>query len=93
MFKVLDVRESISLENSIYSQVVIIATEIGSAIRRRFVFNPPKFDRALSTVTYWGYTGDWNVLIPGDYFIIEKTDSWKNVRIICEEDINNESHS
>lgn len=93
MFKVLDVRESISLENSTDSQVVIIAAEIGSAMRRRFVFSPAKFDRALSTVTYWGYTGDWNVLIPGDYFIIEKTDSWKNVRIICEEDINNESHS
>lgn len=93
MFKVLDVRESTSLENSIDSQVVVIATEIGSSIRKRSVFNPPRSRRALLNPTYIGYVGDWNLLIPGDYFIIEKTDDWDNVRIICEEDINNESHS
>lgn len=86
MFKVLDVRESINLENSIDSQVVVIATEIGSSVRKRFVFNPPRSYRALNNTTYLGYVGDWNVLIPGDYFIIEKTDDWDIVRIICEED-------
>ena len=93
MFKVLDVGESINLENSIDSQVVVIATEIGSAIRKRFVFNPPRSCRSLLNPTYIGYVGDWNLLIPGDYFIIEKTNDWDNVRIICEEDINNGSHS
>lgn len=93
MFKVLDVRESTNLENSRDCQVVVIATEIGSSIRKRFVFNPPRSYRALNNCTYLGYVGDWNLLIPGDYFIIEKTNDWDNVRIICEEDINNESHS
>lgn len=93
MFKVLDVRESINLENSRDSKIVVIAAEIGSAIRKRFVFTPPSSYRALNNCTYLGYVGDWDILIPGDYFVIEKTDDWDNVRIICEEDINNESHS
>ena len=86
MFKVLDVRESTSLENSIDSQVVVIAAEIGSGIRKRFVFNPPRSYRALDNVAYVGYVGDWNMLIPSDYFVIEETSDWDKVRIICEEE-------
>lgn len=36
----------------------------------------------MGTTHYYGYTGDYMLIVPGDHFIIEKTSTYDNVRIL-----------
>ena len=89
MYKVLDVRETVNGPHTRDIYVVIIAIDIQYGERKRFVFRTPTIDVCLARKDYEGCTGEYDVLVKGDYFIIEHTDTWDNVRIICEEDVPN----
>lgn len=36
----------------------------------------------MGTTHYYGYTGDYMLIIPGDHFVIEKTSTYDKVRIL-----------
>lgn len=62
-------------------RVVVIAEEARGQYRKRvrFEFLEAYEYEFQNEVHYNGYTGDWKLIIPGDHFIIEDTDTYKNV--------------
>lgn len=62
-------------------RVVVIAEESRGEYKKRvrFEFLEAYEYEFLDKVHYNGYTGDWNLIIPGDYFTIEETSTYKNV--------------
>ncbi len=97
MYKVLDVREIIticggSVNNGVHGgssnfnvgskryQVVIAEDE--NHKRRRFEFCEAYKSEFLGETSYYGYIGNFEILIPGDYFEVEKTYSWPKVKLI-----------
>lgn len=100
MFKVLDVREVTRISSGRVSQdtyggsgsisfketvIVVVIAEDENGERVRFEFYPKYKDSFLDSTMYYGYTGDFNELIPGDKFIIEDTTTWQRV-VRIEED-------
>ena len=63
-------------------RVIVIARDDHSKKRVRFEFLEAYKYEFLDKTHYCGYTGDWNLIIPGDYFTIEETNTFDNVRII-----------
>lgn len=100
MFKVLDVREFSRISGGSVSQgmygssgninlkettITVIIAEDEDKERVRFEFYPKYKNSFLDSTIYYGYTGDFNELIPGDKFIIEDTTTWQRV-VRIEED-------
>ena len=100
MFKVLDVREISRISSGSVSQgmyggsgsinfkettVIVVIAEDENRERVRFEFYPKYKGSFLDSTIYYGYTGDFNELIPGDKFIIEDTTTWQRV-VRIEED-------
>lgn len=100
MYKVLAVREivtvgsgstsngvyggsgSFTVESKIY-QVVIAEDENHN--RKRFEFYPGYRSEFLGDYIYYGYQGDYKLLIIGDMFEIEEaTNTWPRVKLIKE---------
>lgn len=63
-------------------RVVVIAQENNSTNRVRFEFLEAYQYEFLDKIRYGGYLGDWNLLVPGDYFIVEETDAQDRVTIL-----------
>lgn len=97
MYKVLDVREHIKigkvqfanglnhLEVASISQtlhVVVIAEELATGRRVRFDFYPSYSFEFGGTVRYGGYSGPYDVLVPGDLFSVHEEQQPTLVRII-----------
>lgn len=98
MYKVLDVREQVSItggsyrqnygstsgtiENCSRSYVVVICLNEETGKRERISFSSAYEERCLGSTYYMGYTGDYDLLIPGDRFEIKKTSTYEHVNII-----------
>lgn len=95
-YKALDVREHTAVGSGLlisdgdnrgiinmpqYQHVVVIALNTATNKRVRLEFFEPFKTTFNNSVQYHGYTGDYNVLIPGDYFCIKKTDQWPQVEL------------
>lgn len=94
MFKVLDVREFSRVFGGSVSQgmyggsgsvkfnettITVVIAEDENRERVRFEFYPKYKNSFLDSTMYYGYTGDFNELVPGDKFIIEDTSTWQRV--------------
>lgn len=65
-------------------RVVVIAEESKGTNRNRVRFEfleAYQYD-FLGKTRYGGYIGDWSTIIPGDYFIVEETDTQDRVTIV-----------
>ena len=97
MYKVLDVREIFTVHggsttNAIYggsgsysvdsTQYVVVIAEDEAHKRKRFEFRDGYTSKFLGETRYYGYSGDYNLLVPGDYFEVEKTSTYPNVKMI-----------
>lgn len=71
---------SVSLSNTEY--VVCIAEDIETGVRTRFEFKPAHKDVTLGKVYYYGYTGNYDLLVPGDIFEFEETPTYLHLRIV-----------
>ena len=95
LYKVLDVRESISnisghttnLTNDTnihYTRLyIVIAKNIETNERARFEFYEGRTSIFLGKEHYYGYSGDFRILIKDDIFeIVRKTDDYDQVLIL-----------
>lgn len=95
-YKVLDVREHTAIGNGLLisgginrgtihmpqsQHVVVIALNTTTNERVRLEFFEPFKMTFNNKVQYHGHMGDYNVLIPGDYFCIKETDQWPQVKL------------
>ena len=97
MYKVLDVREYKGIAEGEYRQnygtvggninvrtthciVVICIDETGERVR--FEFYPGYKDTFLGKTHYYGYVGDYCLIVPGDIIDIKETSTYKKVEII-----------
>lgn len=100
IYKVLDVRELMYLSsgrvsNGAYSggcgsmstvnerEFVVIA-EDESYERHRFHFYDGHEEEFLGKMCYYGYKGDFNILVTGDKFELVETSTYKEVQLIEE---------
>ena len=100
IYKVLDVRElmylssgrvcngtysggnsSMSVENS---REFIVIAEDEKCKRRRFHFYDGHEEKFLGEMCYYGYKGDFDILVPGDKFELVETSTYKEVQLIEE---------
>lgn len=65
-----------------HERVVVIAEDVDLKCRIRFEFLEAYEYEFLDKVRYHGYTGDWKLLIPGDYFKLEETSTHDKVVIV-----------
>lgn len=101
MYRVLDVREVIEISSGRVSnhtyggsnsmsintrRKVVIIAEDENKQRKRFHFYDGYKDTFLGKTSYYGYEGDFDLLVPGDLFEIEKTSTWDTVTLIEQED-------
>ena len=98
-FRALDVREfmelrSLSGSGSSYStrmhistelKVVVIANRVSDNERCRIVFTRPDTGTFLGDTKYYGYEGPWEMIVPGDVFEVEETNTYDKVTILEEE--------
>lgn len=96
-YKVLDVREvskcttgrvnseiyghggTLSIEETSY---IVVIAENEEHHRTRFQFYPGYQTSFLGEPHYYGYRGDFDILIAGDSFQVQDTDTWPNVKLI-----------
>ena len=96
MYKVLDVREIViisggSTSKGVYggsdsfgvesTEYVVVIAEDKNKHRKRFEFKAGYKSQFLGETCYYGYTGDYNLLVPGDYFEIEETSTYPRVKL------------
>jgi hypothetical protein len=97
IYKALDVREVIeissgSVSNHSYGgsnsmsinstrKIVVIAEDEEYKERKRFHFYEGYKEMFLGEMRYYGYAGDFDLLIPGDKFEVKETSTWPAVRI------------
>lgn len=94
MYKVLDVREIVTISggstrNGYYggpgsftpdsTKYTVVIAEDEEHKRKRFEFRAGYTSEFLGKTCYYGYSGDYNLLVPGDYFEIEETSTYSNV--------------
>ena len=100
-YKVLDVREYESVTNGNYRNsygggggnvnlsskhyIVAICINIETNKRVRHTFYEGYEDKFLGKNVYYGYTGDFNLIVPGDLIEIKETSTYKRVEILMEE--------
>lgn len=75
---------SVSLDSKEY--VVCIAKDLETGNRVRFEFKRPYTDSFMGQTYYYGYTGDYKLLIPGDTFELEETSTYTHLRILKAEE-------
>lgn len=98
MYKALDLREvvrihngsstnrsngvsnDIALESRLY--IICIAKDLETGFRVRFEFRPAEKDTYMGKIYYRGYTGDYHLLVPGDTFELEQTDTYMHLTIL-----------
>ena len=100
MYKVLDVREIVTIHggstsSGVYGgsgsfavnskQYTVVIAEDKNKHRKRFEFKAGYKSEFLGETCYYGYSGDYNLLVSGDYFEIEETSTYPVVRIIQED--------
>lgn len=62
-------------------RVVVIAKDVETSKRKRFEFFP-KYEFELGGKThYGGYTGNYELIVPGDYFEVEQTEDCPHVSV------------
>ena len=97
MYKVLDVREVIEIGSASVSnhptycgsnsmsikstQKIVVIAEDENKERKRFHFYDGYENTFLGSTSYYGYKGDFGLLVPGDKFEIEETSTWRTVHI------------
>lgn len=102
MYKVLDVREVIeigsgSVSNHSYGgsnsmsikstrKIVVIAEDDEYKERKRFHFYDGYKEEFLGKMQYYGYSGDFDLLVPGDKFEVRETSTWPAVLIVEDEE-------
>lgn len=80
-YKVLDVREYITEEK--YHIHVVIASDINTHERKRFEFFKGRETNGLGgTRLFYGNSGDYDLLVPGDLFTIEKEHGYDKIVLI-----------
>ncbi len=99
-YKVLDIREyeDVTVNSSAVSYgsnqkvrtdkrviVVAICLNLDTNKRERMEFYPAYIDTFLGNTNYYGYKGDYNLLVPGDIFQITETSNYDCVNIVTEE--------
>ena len=98
MYKVLDVREIVKVSGSSYSReaygsggslniknsvTTVVIAEDEKKERCRFTFCPATKEEFLGETMHYGTKGDYDILIPGDMFEIEReVDTWPYVKLI-----------
>ena len=97
MYKVLDVREIVtfwggSVHNGVYGgsgsvdvnsrQYIVVIAEDEDHKRKRFEFCASYKKEFIGEDCYYGYRGEYDILVPGDKFIIEKTSTWPKVNLV-----------
>ena len=98
MYKVLDVREYNCANNVTYSHgcggmggnvnvkethyIVAICVNLETNKRVRFSFYEGYKSEFLGKYIYYGYTGDFNLIVPGDMIEVKETSTYKRVEII-----------
>lgn len=75
--------------------VTAVCLNLTDDTRKRFEFYPKSFKDSYSSVlsdsaVYLGYTGDYDLLVPGDLFTIKSTTKWPEVCIVTEEECYND---
>ena len=70
---------SVSMKKTHY--VVVIALNIKTRERKRIAFSKSRTSEFLGRTMYEGYTGDYELLVPGDVFEIQETATFKKVVI------------
>jgi hypothetical protein len=100
MYKALDVREVIEIGSGSVSnhpsycgsnsmsiestrKIVVIAVDEENN-RKRFTFYDGHKEMFLGRMSYYGYAGDFDLLVPGDKFEVEETSTWPSVKLIKE---------
>lgn len=71
---------SISLDTIEY--VVCIAKDLETGNRVRFEFKRAYKDTFMGKTYYYGYTGDYHLLVPGDTFELEDTNTYMHLTIL-----------
>lgn len=99
MYKVLDVREIVtvssgSVSSGVYGgsssfevnskRYVVVIAEDKNHHRKRFEFYAGYKSKFLGETDYYGYAGDYNLLVPGDWFVVEETSTYPVVKLIHE---------
>lgn len=100
IYKVIDIRECQTISKATYwvpygrtgqvdleqqHLIVAICISIADGTRKRFEFSPKQFV-GNRTLPYVGYSGDYDLLVPGDLFVVKSTPKWPEVCIVTEED-------
>lgn len=100
MYKALDVRDVVRFSSGGFTQdsysgkgnlsinekrIIVVIAETEQKERVRFEFFQGYKGQFLGNTQYYGYRGDFDVLIPGDTFVIEDTSTWQRVTIVTEE--------
>ena len=88
-YKVLDVREkestySYTNRNNTYTAthtVFVVIAEDKEGNRKRFCMYDAYMSLFLNDWSYYGYKGDFDLLVKGDWFEIEQTSKWPVVKI------------
>ena len=97
MYKVLAVREYISIGSGSYRTgygggggslsvgtthyTAVICQDLSTNKRERFDFYYGYQDEFLGNTRYYGYRGDYELLVPGDLFEIKETSTYNTVVI------------
>ena len=100
MYKVLEVREYKSEFHGYYSHyndhsitihdkrfIVVICENEENNKRERFVFYKGYQRECFGDTYYYGYSGDFDLLIAGDRFEIKETSTYQQVNIIKKRDL------
>lgn len=96
MYKVLDVREIVTISGGSTSSGVyggsgsfgvnsreytVVIAEDEEHKRKRFEFKARYTSKFLGKTEYYGYSGEYNLLVPGDYFEVEETSTYPIVKL------------
>ena len=75
---------SVSITNDTHHEFIVICKEMETDKRKRFSFTKGYTSKGYDKCTtyYYGYQGDYNLLIVGDIFTIEKTNTFDKVVIV-----------
>lgn len=64
-----------------HRRVIVIAEDVATTARVRFEFFEAYEFKFGDKTHYGGYLGDYELLVPGDFFMIEKTSAQEKVTL------------
>lgn len=98
MYKALDVREVVEISSGSVSnhpsycgsnsmsintrREIVVVAEDENKKRKRFHFYDGYKDSFLGKTSYYGYEGDFDLLVPGDKFEVKETSTWPAIQIV-----------